>query len=86
MRQRGLLAIEVISPNDLAYEIDEKIADYLRAGVSLVWIVYPPTRTVEIRRPRSSSLGPISHLADTDLVSGEEVLPGFSCPVTNFFA
>ncbi|HEY8747936.1 MAG TPA: Uma2 family endonuclease [Tepidisphaeraceae bacterium] len=80
------LAIEVISPNDLAYEIDEKVAEYLQAGVTLVWIVYPSTRTVEIRRSRSSPLGPISHLAGNEVLSGEDVLDGFSCEVARLFA
>src|SRR5688572_14271280 len=30
------LAVEVISPNDLAYEVEEKVAEYLQAGVPLV--------------------------------------------------
>ncbi len=79
------LAIEVVSPGDLAYEVDEKIAEYIGAGVPLVWVVYPPSRTVEVRRPRSSPLGPISHLNETDMISGEEVLPGFSASVREFF-
>src|SRR5262245_10526170 len=40
------LALEVVSPNDTAFEIEEKRVAYLRGGVRLLWIVYPPTRTV----------------------------------------
>jgi Uma2 family endonuclease len=79
------LVIEVVSPGDLAHEIEEKVVEYLGAGVPLVWVVYPPTRTVEIRRPRASAQGPVSQLADADTISGEEVLPGFSCAVSEFF-
>jgi len=80
------LAIEVVSPGDLAYEIEEKVAEYLRAGVQLVWVVYPSTRNVKICRPRTSPLGPISQLSDSDSISGEDVLPGFTCPVSDIFA
>ncbi len=79
------LAIEVLSPGDLAYEVDEKIAEYLGAGVPLVWVVFPLSRTVKIFRPRSSPLGPISDLNESDTISGEDVLPGFSASVAEFF-
>ena len=79
------LAVEVISPGDLAYEVEDKIDEYLKAGIPLIWVVYPPQRMVRIRRPRSSPLGIESVLTDTDVISGEDVLPGFSCAVKEFF-
>ena len=80
------LAIEVVSPGDLAYEVEEKVAEYLQAGVPLVWVVNPPTRTVRIHRPRSSPHGTIAELSGDDAITGEDVLPGFSCNVSEFFA
>ena len=44
------LAVEVISPNDLATEIDQKVAEYLGAGVPLVWVVHPEARAVRVHR------------------------------------
>jgi Uma2 family endonuclease len=79
------LAVEVISPGDLAYEVDEKVAEYLKVGVRLVWVVSPPTHTVRIHRPRSAAAGPISELAGNDSIAGEEVLPAFACNVAEFF-
>jgi Uma2 family endonuclease len=79
------LAVEVISPGDLAYEVEEKVAEYLKVGVRLVWVVHPPTRTVRIHRPRASAAGPVSELTGSDAITGEEVLPGFSCNVAEFF-
>jgi Uma2 family endonuclease len=79
------LAVEVISPNDTADEIDEKVDEYLRAGVRLIWVVSPVTRTVRIRRPRSASAGPISILTNDETISGEDVLPDFLCSVRDFF-
>ena len=79
------LAVEVISPNDLAYDVEEKVAQYLAAGVPLVWVVNPPTRSVRIHRPRSSRLGSVSELSVDDAIAGEDVLPGFSIPIEDFF-
>jgi Uma2 family endonuclease len=75
------LAVEVLSPNDLAYEVDQKVDEYLSAGVRLIWIVNPEKRTVTIHRPS----GTVTKLNDQDVVDGEDVLPGFRCPVHEFF-
>lgn len=75
------LAVEVVSPNDLVDEVDEKILEYLEAGVRLVWIVRPRSRLVEIHRTDGTS----SLLRDTAEIAGEPVLPGFRCPVALFF-
>ena len=32
------LILEVVSPNDLAWEVDVKVTEYLQAGVLLVWV------------------------------------------------
>src|SRR5207244_109794 len=76
-----VLAVEIRSPNDTVEEINEKIDDYLAAGVALVWVIDPHRRTVEICRPG----------AEPELVnvrqelSGEPHLPGFRVPVAQIF-
>lgn len=75
------LAVEVVSPNDLAYEVDEKIEEYLAAGVRLVWIVNPQRKIVSIHRLDGS----VMKLHERDTLSGEDVLPGFTCPVAELF-
>ncbi|HYH66349.1 MAG TPA: Uma2 family endonuclease, partial [Urbifossiella sp.] len=40
------IAVEVVSPNNEYEEVDERVADYFSAGVPLVWVVCPATRTV----------------------------------------
>lgn len=79
------LAIEVISPGDTAEKVEEKIGEYLGAGVPLVWVAYPGTRSVRVHRPRNSSNGAVSSLSQDDTITGENVLPGFSCGVREFF-
>ena len=67
------LAAEVVSPNDLAYEIDRKVFEYLKAGVRLVWVINPALRSARIYRADGS----ISGLTEDDELDGEDVLPGF---------
>ena len=75
------LAAEVLSPNDLIYEVDLKVEEYPRAGVKLVWVINPEARTVMVHRLDGSA----TKLRNGDEISGEEVLPGFRCKITDFF-
>jgi Uma2 family endonuclease len=76
------LAVEVVSPNDTAEEVETKRREYLRAGVRLVWIVYPENQTVHVFR----QTGNLTTLNAADELTGEEVLPGFTCRVAELFA
>jgi len=75
------LAVEVLSPNDLAYNVDAKIRLYLRVGVQLVWIVNPEQRTVAIYRADGS----VTLLNEDDVLEGEQVIPGFTCACREIF-
>jgi energy-coupling factor transporter ATP-binding protein EcfA2/Uma2 family endonuclease len=75
------LAVEVVSPNDYGREIEEKVDDYLRAGVPLVWVVYPEIRVVHVYRGD----GTAGRFRGADELSGEDVLPGFRCKVDDLF-
>jgi Uma2 family endonuclease len=75
------LAVEVVSHNDLVGELDEKVEEYLRAGVRLVWVVHPAACAVQVFRGDRSE----SWLWATDELSGEDVLPGFRCKVDDLF-
>lgn len=75
------LAVEVVSPNDEAEEVEEKLSEYLGAGVALVWVAYPRTRTVYVYRRD----GTANRLTEAQELSGEDVVPGFSCPVRDLF-
>jgi Uma2 family endonuclease len=75
------LAVEVLSPNDLAYDIARKVDEYLKAGVRLVWVVIPKTCSVVVYRADGS----VSMYREQDEITGEDVLPGFRCLVAAFF-
>ncbi len=75
------LAVEVISRNDTAEEIDERAAAFLRAGTSLVWVVNPRFRTVVVHRRQGQG----TVLREGDELTGEEVIPGFRCQVRELF-
>jgi len=71
------LAVEVVSPNDRADEVQDKVQDWLSHGTQLVWVVEPKTRTVTVYRPD----GTANVLQATDTLDGEDVLPGFRFPL-----
>ena len=75
------LAVEVQSPNDSRREIDDKARMWLDHGVRLVWAIHPDTRTVDVFRADGSE----STLGAGDTLEGWEVIPGFSCAVSQLF-
>ena len=76
------LAVEIISPNDLIYDLEWKLADYRDAGIPLIWLLYPPIRMIRVLRPQ----GPTTELGPDDELSGEDILPGFRCRAADLFA
>ena len=71
------LVVEVVSPNETAYELEDKLADYQHVGVPLIWVINPNARTVRVHRGD----GTVSYLHENDELSGEDVIPGFRCMV-----
>ena len=75
------LVVEVLSPDDRPGEVLEKVADWLKAGTRLVWVIDPERRTGRVYR----SDGTESLLSETDALEGEAVLPGFTCRLGEIF-
>lgn len=75
------LAIEVISPTDTLYEMDEKIEEYLASGVTLVWVVNPKKRTATAYGPGASR----EVLGERDQLDGRPILLLFQYPVAKLF-
>jgi Uma2 family endonuclease len=72
------LAVEVLSPGDTAEEVDEKIQEWLAAGVRLLWVVNPKTRTISVYRK-----GSLAVLRVGETLDGEDVVPGLKCAVAD---
>ncbi len=75
------LAVEILSPSNTAAEMRAKVAEYLRVGVRLVWIVDPEMETVTIHTPEAA---PVMLPASAEITGGV-VLSDFRCPVAAFF-
>ncbi|MBI2807657.1 MAG: Uma2 family endonuclease [Planctomycetes bacterium] len=76
------VAIEVVSPSDGADELEDKIGEYLRAGVELVWVVYPLHTKVYVHE----SAKQVRVLSIDDELDGGTVLPGFKLALSELFA
>ena len=75
------LAVEVLSPSDRMADAMSKITMYLQAGVRLVWLVDPATRTVTIFRQDAAP----QNVGQEHILDGGDVLPGFRVSVAEIF-
>jgi len=75
------LVVEIRSKNDRAGEVQSKVNDYLAAGVKLVWVADPTTRTVTAHRPEA----PSTVFGESDALVCEDLIPGFRLPVAEVF-
>lgn len=71
------LVVEVLSPGDRPGEVLTKVGDWLSAGVRLVWVVDPLRKLARVYRQDGSE----AIVAGEGTLEGEDVLPGFSCPL-----
>lgn len=72
------LVVEVLSPGDRAGEVLAKVADWLSAGTRLVWVIDPARRAARVYRHDGTE----AILGVDDTLDGEDVVAGFSCPVS----
>lgn len=73
------LAVEVLSPDDRPGEVLAKIGDWLSAGTKLVWVVDPARRLARVYRADGSD----GVVTVDGALDGEDLLPGFSCPLAS---
>lgn len=71
------LVVEVLSPDDRPGEILAKVGDWLDGGCRLVWVIDSDRRVARVYRADGSQ----SNLSTGDDLNGEDVLPGFTCPL-----
>ena len=75
------LVVEVVSPSNSRREVHDKAVMWLSHGARLVWVVHPDTRTVDVHRAN----GDVSTVGGDDDLDGGDVLPGFSCALSDIF-
>ena len=75
------IAVEVVSPRDRYSQVEEKVADWLGAGAQAVIVVDPSRRAVKVHR----SLGDAAVLTEGDVLSVEDVVPGWQMSVAEVF-
>lgn len=75
------LVMEVASPSDSIAAVNDKALMWLAYGVTLVWVVYPESRTIEVHQTGV----PVVTLTEDDTLDGAPVLPGFTLPLRDVF-
>ena len=68
------LVVEIVSPSDRPGEVLSKVADWLEAGVRLVWVIDPMRASAQVHRADGS----IALVAADGVLDGEDILAGFS--------
>ena len=64
---------------DQRAELERKLGDYRRAGVPLIWVIYPEPLKAYVYRLDGS----VTVLGPDDALDGEDIIPGFTCPLSD---
>jgi Uma2 family endonuclease len=76
------LAVEVLSKSNTPAEMKRKRREYFEAGVELVWLIDPPTRTANFYTAPEEP----SFVDSNGTLDGGDVLPGFRLSLAELFA
>lgn len=79
------LAIEVVSPSNTPDKLAQKVQLYLDSGVRLVWVIYPTTQMISVYTPQSDGTAIYQHLSLDGMLTGGDVLPGFTAEIRKIF-
>ena len=75
------LAVEIVSPNDRANDIRERVQDYLEARTQQVWVLWPHRSSVSVYSPGADT----RELGADGVLDGANLLPGFTVQVGDLF-
>jgi len=76
------IAVEILSRSNSSAEMERKLQEYFAAGVLLVWIINPKSRSASVY----TSPTEFTRLTSVDALDGGDVLPGFLLPLATLFA
>ena len=74
--------VEIISETDQLYKVEDKITEYFKAGVKVVWNIVPNQELVYVYTSRKN----VTICIDNDICSANPVLPDFEIRVNEIFA
>ncbi len=80
------LVVEVVSPNDNLWELDEKVDLYLADGILLVWVIDPQRKKVSVYTPAAPHTRQQTNLKSGDTLTGGDIIPGFEIAIDAIFA
>ena len=75
------LAVEVVSPTDVMFDVIGKLHEYFGCGVRQVWLVFSNVEQVYVY----TSPAAVRVLSRGDTLTADDLLPGFSLPVGELF-
>jgi Uma2 family endonuclease len=75
------LAVEVVSPYDLAHAVVVKLHEYFLSGVKMVWQVWPNVEQIYV----FTSPTQVRILTRADELTGDPVVSGFRMPLADLF-
>jgi Uma2 family endonuclease len=73
--------VEIISTNDNLNKVEEKITEYFKAGVKVIWNILPEQKLVYVYTSRKQ----VQICMDDDICSAAPVLPEFEVKVSEIF-
>ena len=73
--------VEIISETDKQYKIEEKLTEYFKAGVKIVWNIIPESQLIYVYTSRKN----VMICSDDDICSAEPVLIDFKIAVNKIF-
>jgi Uma2 family endonuclease len=69
--------VEIISENDNINKVEAKIKEYYKAGVKVVWLIFPEEKTVHVYTSRRE----VKICIENDICSANPILPEFEIGV-----
>lgn len=77
------LAVEVVSPNEGASELRDKIVDYLGEGTEQVWVAYPNRKEIHVYTGLKGEN--VRIYTEKDILEAEALFPGLKINIGDCF-
>ncbi len=79
------LAVEIAAPGETLGHLRRKAVTYLNTGTTMVWIVLPAEKGVDVCRSVDGARLDIEFVGQDGKLGGEGILPGFELEMTRLF-